>query len=212
MIIDKVYDLVNQLSSKNSSGGYLPIPEFNKYCDLIQSQKINFELSKKSSTTFKNEMVSNYSKVISVISNNGTALFPDDYRYFNSAAYLNTKTFRATPFEELARDEWNWRLSSELDQPTEDYPACVVREGFMNVEPKSVKSIRLDYIFNPPAPVYGYTVVNNRRVFDENTSTDFVFKQEDIPDLVYRMCGLMGIELRDGELYQLTSAEEQETK
>jgi hypothetical protein len=212
MIINKVYDILNQLSSKNSSGGYLPVPDFNNYAELIQNQKINFELEHKNSTTFKNEMISDYSKVVSLISTNGKALFPDDYRYYNSASYLNTKTFREAAFEELSGDEWNWRKSSDLDQPSEEYPACIVRDGFLEIAPLSVKSIRLDYIFTPPAPVYGYTVTNGRRVYNESTSTDFVFKEEDIPDLVYRMATVMGIELRDAELYQISKTEGTETK
>lgn len=212
MIIDKIYELLNQLSSKSTSGGYLPIPDFNNYALLVQNQKINFELSDNNDTTFKNEMVSNYSSVVNLTSVDGVVLLPSDYRYFDSASYYNTKELRYEPFEELSRDEWNWRRSSDLDAPTTEYPALIVRKDSLNILPKSIQFLTLEYINTPDAPIYGYSVVNGRRVFDINTSTDFVFKEENIPDIVYRMSVLMSIELRDSEEYQFVKQAESETK
>lgn len=211
MIIDQVFELVKQLAAKNQSGGYLTPDEFDRYALLAQSDKLEFELAKATDTTFKNGSLESFKVNADTPVVNGIVATPSDYRYFDSARFNNFSSGALTisPFEELTTDEFNFRLGSELDKPTQFYPMLTVRDNEIELSPTSIDIINLNYIKNPLNPIWAYTVVNNRRVFDEANSVDFTFKEEDISDLVYRISILLGIQLRDSDFTQVSMVEQQ---
>ena len=218
MIINKVKELVYQLIAKNESGGYLSPDEFNNYCRMAQNQKLEHELFKRREGTEVSQSLSEFGTTAPLLIVDGFATLPTDFRYPVSASYTNVATGNAhvVPVEELASSEWIYRLSSELDKPDLEYPAYIMRgKGAMEISPKTISFIDITYIVNPPNPIWNYTVENNRRVFAETggedgdgNSVDFLFKEEDIPDLVYRIASMLGLEIRDVEAYQANKSEQ----
>jgi len=211
MIIDQVFELVKQLSAKNQSGGYLTPDEFDRYALLAQSDKLEFELAKATDTTFKNGSLNTFRVNADTPVVGGIVTLPTDYRYFDAAKFNNFSSGALTisPFEELTSDEWGFRLSSEMDKPTEFYPALTVRDNLIELSPTSITIINLNYIKNPPDPIWAYTVVNNRRVFDSVNSIDFTFKEEDISDLVYRISVMLATQIKDKEFEQSSMVAQQ---
>ena len=213
-MIDIVYKLVLQLMAKHITGGYLSPDEFNRYALLAQNQKIDEDI-KKYRDTRNSESISNFLvSDLSVTVSNGVANKPSDYRHFESAYYTDFSS--GTPykcaFEELENDEFNWRLGSELDNPSLDYPALNVRDTTIQVAPREIDFIKLTYIKYVPDPVWAYvTPVVSRFVYDPVNSVQFTFGEDDIPDLVNRIVKLAGVEIGDNELYQQASIEQKMT-
>jgi hypothetical protein len=211
MIINTVYELVQQLMAKFSAGGYMPNKDFDNYSNLTQQQKLEFDLKVKDRGTYNSENLSLFKVNEMVTALNGIIQDPEGYRYFDTAFNMDTSTGSAIPaaFEEVTTSEWDFRIGSELDRPSLDYPAMVKRNGYLEIAPKTIQSINLTYVKNPPAPVWGYTVANNRRVYSESASTDFTFDESDIPDLVYRILYMGGVNIRDRELIEVAASERQ---
>ena len=213
-MIDIVYKLVLQLMAKHVTGGYLSPDEFNRYALVAQNQKIDDDIKQarttRTSETLSNFIVSDHSLTVS----NGQATKPTDYRQLESAYYTDFSTGQpyVCAFEELDNDEFNWRLGSELDKPSLDYPALVVRDTTIQVAPKTIDFIKLTYIKYVPEPTWAYvTPVVSRFVYDPNTSVQFVYGEDDIPDLVNRIVKLAAVEIGDSELYQEATREQQIT-
>lgn len=208
MIVDPVYETVQRLMGKHSAGGYLSDTDFNKFANLSQNQKLEFELDT-SQSTYNLETTSDFklTKDVSVV--NGILQEPENYRYFESARAVDfsSGSARYVGFEELTSDEWNWRIGSAHQPPTNAYPALVQRNGSIEIAPQTVQFVNLTYVFNPPEVVWGWTPENNRKVYDENTSTDFTFGESDIPDLVYRILVMAATQIRDKDLMRLAIAE-----
>lgn len=211
-VINEVYLLVQQLMAKHGASGYLPPDEFDRYCLLAQNQKLEEDLQDRR-TTLKSDAISNF--IVndkSVTFNNGLANLPTDYRVFESAYHVDFSSGVAfdQAFEELESDEFNWRKGSELDKPTLDYPALVIRNGLIEIAPKTVDLVKLTYVKIPDNPNWGYvTPVVSRYVYDENATTDFTYDAEHIPDLSYRILKLIGVEVSSQELYGAASREQQ---
>ena len=213
-MIDIVYKLVLQLMAKHITGGYLSPDEFNRYALIAQNQKIDDDIkqyrSSRNMETISSFVVSNYS--LPVV--NGIATKPSDYRQFESAYYTDFSSGQpyVCAFEELEGDEFNWRLGSELDTPSLDYPALVVRDTTIEVSPKDIDFVKLTYIKYVPNPEWAFvTPVVSRFVYDPTTSVQFAYGEDDIPDLVNRIVKLAGIEIGDNELYGQASREQQIT-
>jgi hypothetical protein len=204
MIIDEVYRGVNQLISKYSSGGYLSDTEFNNYAYIVQNEKLETDLQKRKDTTYKSGALSNFKRKVVVGVNDGIINKPSDFRYFETATSVEFSMGEGyyTLIEELTNDEFNFRLGSELDKPTLSYPCLTDRGIFLEVSPKNLGAVDMTYIINPPKPVWGFAVVNNRKVFNENASVDFTYDQDDVSDLIYRIAKLTGIEISDTFKYQ----------
>jgi hypothetical protein len=209
MIIDTVYEMVQKLMAKYTAGGYLSPVDFNSFAELSQNEKLENDLSQKAATTFNTESLSNFQVNVSLPVVDGKITNPTDYRYFWTAYNMETVTPGGRPaaVEEVAPAEWDFRLASELDYPEPEFPVLVQRDGYLQVEPKTIQSLNFTYIKNPPVPMWAYTIVNNRPVFDANSSTDFLYTEGDIPDLVYRILVMAGVQIRDGELTQAAIAE-----
>jgi hypothetical protein len=208
MIVDKVYILTQQMLDKFSAGGYLPDTEFNNYATMAQNQKLEFDLGQKL-TTFNAESLSNFkvNEWLAVV--NGVIVNPATFRYFDSARNADPSTGQIIPsaVEELSVSGWDFRLGSALDMPTTAYPAIIQRDGYLEVAPASIQSLNITWIKNPADVVWGYDIVNNRRVYNENNSVDFTYTESDIPDLVYRIIVMTAVEVRDGELIQAITNE-----
>jgi hypothetical protein len=219
MIVDKVYKLVQVIASKDEATGRIPDVEFNRLSTMAQSQKLNEELSlNNDKSTIDSDSLSAFKSdptYFNVI--NGVMTKPSDYRYFESCTYVNTKINGGlyVPFEELRNDEWSWRIASELDKPDENFPALNIKSTTILIEPSSIQQVRMVYIKQPADVVWGYEIVNGRKVFREDGASvggvdavDFTFGDDDIPDLVYRILTLAGVSFREADLAQYAMQQE----
>lgn len=58
----------------------------------------------------------------------------------------------------------------------------------------------MNYIRKPVDPHWGYNTVNSDPVYNSNTSTQFEIPASDETELVYKICSLAGLSIRDVDI------------
>lgn len=100
-------------------------------------------------------------------------------------------------------------LDSTIDVPTVDYPIYTDTEDGLQVYPTSSTAMKLTYLKAPVEVNWGYTLVSGRPVYDVATSVNFEWSEGHKISLVAKICGYIGLSIRDGELKQMAMVEEQ---
>ena len=100
-------------------------------------------------------------------------------------------------------------LGSHLSTPTDDFPVALVSKD-IEVFPDTVSEASITYYSLPSSFDYGTTTPSSMQpqiqfllgsqVVDPETSKDFMVPNEYLPEIVFEMCELMGIRLRDQNL------------
>jgi len=91
-------------------------------------------------------------------------------------------------------------LSSCIVEPTVDYPYGHVNGSYFNVYPEVIDRAHLVYLRQPNTPVWGFTVVNDREVYDPSTSTDLDIPEEVMNEVAMMHLSYIGIHIREQEL------------
>ncbi len=118
-------------------------------------------------------------------------------------------------------------LSSTLSRPTKDFPACyivgltlelyphdlVLNKDMVDVGTANEIGVDLVYYKNPASlttagaldasmPKFGIALTNNKEVYNASNSRDFELPDHYVMDLVIEMAKLIGVSLKDKEVYQ----------
>lgn len=115
-------------------------------------------------------------------------------------------------------------LQSDLSAPSASHPVAIVSND-IEVFPTTVSSIRVKYYKYPEgrSPSTGertalsprYNAVSlgaSNEIFDPTTSVDFELPDHYVPQLVLEIGKMIGINLRDQDVFAYTSGEEQKQK
>ena len=114
-------------------------------------------------------------------------------------------------------------LNSSLSVPTEDQPVAVLGEN-IEVFPTSIKKVKLRYYKYPEGidpttgsrtaatPRFGYTVSNGIEAYAANQSVDFELPDHYEAELVVEMAKLIGVNLRDADVFNYANTEQQQRK
>ena len=115
-------------------------------------------------------------------------------------------------------------LQSDLSAPSATHPVAILSES-IEVFPTSVKKIKVRYYKYPEgrdvstgarsflSPRYNATSLGaSNEVFDPTTSVDFELPDHYVPQLVIEIGKMIGINLRDNDVFAYTSGEEQKQK
>lgn len=106
-------------------------------------------------------------------------------------------------------------LRSTLSSPTESKPIASL-SNTITVYPLSIKRIKLRYYKIPQSmttagvrstsnPMYGYVTSPNVEVYNSSTSYDFELPDYYVPDLVLEISKMVGVNLRDADVYAYAS-------
>jgi hypothetical protein len=104
-------------------------------------------------------------------------------------------------------------LRSTLSVPTETRPVALVSD-VLEVYPTSIKKIKLRYYKLPESvaavspqgrstnpPTFRYFVQGNVEMYDPSNSYDFELPDQYVPELVIEIAKMIGVNLRDSEVY-----------
>ena len=152
---------------------------------------------------------------------------PDDFaKSISAVVFRNVVPAIPETKVELIYDEEqiNYVLSSNLNAPSDDFPVGLItssggiRQIF--VFPQSILQIQLTYYKQPEGidyqgykiasqPKWGYTVVADKEIHSVTNSVDFELPEHYFSELVIEMAKLIGINLRDSDVYTYAKQEEQ---
>lgn len=169
-----------------------------------------------------------FSKESSVSQSNGVFAKPDDLARIismkTSGAYV-FGTSTSTPIDVIYDEsKIEYILQSDLSAPSSSHPVAMVSED-IEVFPTTVKKIKVRYYKYPEgrnvstgartalSPRYNATNLGgSNEVFDPTTSVDFELPDHYVPTLILEIGKMIGINLRDQEVFAYTSGEAQQQK
>jgi hypothetical protein len=121
---------------------------------------------------------------------------------YNYYVLPNTNTVEERPIDVLRSVEWGNRINSRINTPTNKRPIAELRSTYIQIMPKTVSFMRFEYLRHPLQPVWAYTMVNNRPVYNEAASTDIDAPKEAQNEITVIALSYMGINMREPELVQ----------
>jgi len=169
-----------------------------------------------------------FSKEANISQVNGVFSKPDDLARIismkSSGAYV-FGTSTSTPIDVLYDEsKIEYILQSDLSAPSSSHPVAIVSND-IEVFPTTVKKIKVRYYKYPEgrnvstgartalSPRYNATNLGgSNEVFDPTTSVDFELPDHYVPTLILEIGKMIGINLRDQEVFAYTSGEAQQQK
>lgn len=94
------------------------------------------------------------------------------------------------------------KLNSSIDAPTLTKPCFNEVGSTYKFYPTSLTSANLTYLRLPNSPVWGYTTVSGRPVYDAGTSVQSEWNDADLNKIIMRAVGLIGVSVNDQLLIQ----------
>jgi len=174
------------------------------------------------------EDLSYFSKESTIAQANGVFAKPEDLSRIiamrTSGSYVfgtSTSTVIDVLYDE---SKIEYILQSDLSAPSQTHPVAIVTND-IEVFPTSVKRIKVKYYKypegrnvstgarTPSSPRYNATNLGgSNEVFDPTTSVDFELPDHYIPTLVLEIGKMVGINLRDQDVFAYTTGEAQQQK
>lgn len=138
--------------------------------------------------------------VVLQVNASGQGVRPTDFVQTSSIRYnYGTKQVEVKFVRDNNLDEY---LNSDLLAPSKAYPIYAIYDNYLQFYPKDLVRVNFTYLRMPATPVWGYTVVNGRPVYDPATSTDIDFPEDNLNEVVSRIVALFGINLRENQVQQ----------
>ena len=194
------------LSNKVQVGGVISPSQFNQLCfqSLMQVYEKDYQ------TFLATEEVSELLKIYlkqqtTSVPLTGVLPYPSDYQHLTALRkyYVNPKGVgRMIQIEEIKEVEWGFIQASSLREPTLRFPKYNEFSSTVRFLPRNIGIIEIDYFKTPVQPIWGYTIVSGRPVYDPLTSVNFEFQDYSTNAVAAVFLSLQGVNLRDSELEQ----------
>jgi len=211
--INEAYLFLNFISNKNQSGEVSP-SEFNRMATQAQWEYFSKEYEKWQLTQSITDALSVFIKSLATaVSTTGRLPYPSDYEHVISTRHYyvkNDNTGIEVPITEVDNNEYGDYLQSEIVNPTLRFPIWTAYSDYMQFKPNNVGLIAFDYFKKPLNPVWRFTIINNRPVYDPTTSVDWELPPQCHNKLVFMMCSYLGINLKEADLVQYSEMQKQE--
>tara|TARA_R100000152_G_C6778021_1_gene208336 strand:- start:925 stop:1593 length:669 start_codon:yes stop_codon:yes gene_type:complete len=221
MTIDEIYKFVQFMANKEQRGFIKP-SEFNMLAKRAQLDVLKERVGKaspsgsiigyKDSAQLSDELYPVTVFEASLTVSGDLFTFPADYLHFISLKYGNNSV------EMVSLGELNSRRESSLVDPSGRYPVGVIEASGIRVytdtigESNTNNDAKLTYIKKPSDPNWAYTIVNNIEIYNSSDSTQITLSDSTHKEIANRILGYVGINLREAEIIQLSTASNVEQK
>lgn len=213
MDINQTFNFLNFIVNKQQSGNITP-SQFNIIAERSQIDFFNKEYMKFQLTREVTDALSPF--LVPTIINpdsSGQFVYPSDYYHVASVRHLYYVNNIAVPVpvEEITNNELGEMLMSQVAPATTKYPKVSYYDSYLQFFPKSVKAIQFDYLRRPVTPVWAYTVVNGRPVYDPTLSVNLEVYDEFQNEIVAMMLSLYGANISSQQVVQFSQLMKSET-
>lgn len=217
--INQVYQLLNTEARKSFNGGFTPA----QFSIASQSAQLYFfnKCLGKDEVSLGNKYVDNFflgstqSNIDKLrpflvrtnpFVNNSQFPMPSDYVQIAGCRYryFENNQQKEVEVQQLTSGQLGTVLSSTLLYPDEKHPKLEERDGYFQVYPNTINQVQFDYYRLPNTPVWNYTIVNGRPVYDPLTSVDFDFPAENANIITFIIGNLLGLSIKDPDLVNFT--------
>ena len=231
--VNRVYSTLKDLANKDQRGFITPavfnnfsgIAQMNIFNNLFDSTVLAKRLrnsaldAKQDKGKMKQveEDLAIFSKSATISLTVGVGAKPSDLARVISIDTTSSPS-KAVP---VVYDEVNWEnvLRSTLSAPTASFPAALLTNQ-IEVAPTSIASVKLRYYKQPEGlnpstgartasqPRFGYTVVAGKEVYSAANSVDFELPEHYFADIVVEIAKMIGVNLRDTDVYNYATSEQ----
>lgn len=231
-MINQVYTTVLAILNKDNRGYVSPL-EFNLYSELAQMSifedafhKYSRSLVKQNNRMYHSEFSDIPKHIREAIDNfileSVLEKDPDGLYYYDvSDFYKGVKVdlfqgqdsgYNREEIEEVSKLEINRVLKNNLITPTLEYPLYVKVNGKHRIFPNIPNgySVLGTYIRKPKAPKWTYQNVGGNPLFNPSAGDyqDFELPIQFFSDIVIKVLGYCGIEIRENDVVQISQAME----
>lgn len=126
----------------------------------------------------------------------GSANKPADFNKLLSMLTAGNNRIQRVEENRLAE-----RLNDSIDPASETNAFYVEKPSAWSIYPSTIASIKVNYLKVPNNVVWGYTLDGSGRpVYSAGTSTDPVWYDNDIDEIIARACKILGISIKENAL------------
>jgi len=232
--IDTVYQRVLAIANKEQRG-YITPQEFNLFANQVQLDMFEqyfYDLNQfrrvQGSFETSSDMISILEDKISifeeVIGSTAMSNFPVAGSAFRITlpgnVYRITRVEVAGLFvfphlaEKLSTNDFNdIKDSGPLTRATVERPVYNLRKSQLRINNgrpvnPAITNCGMFYVRKPATVNWGYVVLNNKALYNANTSVNFELHASEEPELIIKILSLAGISIEDPALYQIAEAED----
>ena len=146
----------------------------------------------------------------------GSLAVPSDYLHLSSINYTYSKLVkgktvsRLKPVDIVRDNERSAFTDSDIYAPLLDAKKYVIAaffDTYLQFYPSDVARVEFTYLRKPIDPVWSFTVVNGRPVYDPLTSINLEAPEESADEIAMIALSLFGINIRDQELISYSEAQ-----
>jgi hypothetical protein len=222
-MINQVYTTVLAIINKDNRGYVSPL-EFNLYAELAQMSlfeelfhKYSKSIVKQNARMYHSEfsdIPKHIREVLDIFtSETNLSLDTDLWRPLATDFYRAIKIdYNQNELEEISKLDINRVLNNNLIAPTLQYPAYISLNGGYRLYPTIIdgEDVILTYIRKPRQPKWTYQVVGGNPLYNPtaNDYQDFELPESMFNDLVLKILGYAGVEIREADIIQLAQSVE----
>jgi hydroxymethylpyrimidine pyrophosphatase-like HAD family hydrolase len=205
MDINQFYDIVKFISNKHQQG-YLSPDEFNNAVNIAQDQLMEelvnviqgWDGNKRRVKIVMGNAQQAIQKVAPFIDSD-TPTIPNTGIYIHAANIAHLLAIRTGDnkkrIQRVEHDRIYSHLSSQIDQ-IEQNPIYVQYNSYYQIYPENIGQISLEWITDPPAAKWAYTLVSGRPVYDQSNSVQLLWGESEITELISRVLFMFGISVQ----------------
>ena len=215
MNINEAYNFLSFISNKNQSGTPTPI-QFNQMASRAQWEFFEKEYLKWQQTQDVTDALAIFLTSLSTsVSVTGKLSYPSDYEHASSMRHYFVKQNNQgieVPVIEVDNNKYADYVESEIVTPTLRAPIFTAYSTYIQFAPYNIGQATFDYFRTPKEPIWAYTTVNNRPVYDPINSIDWELPNQCHNQLIFMMASYLGINLREQDLIQYSEIQKQEQR
>lgn len=210
MNINDCFNIVSYLADKYQGTGISP-DEFNRifpmaernYFDMIAGGVEDFQPGRPvprigmGMGNNVNEALAPFTQTSTLTITTGSVTVPADL-----FKVMAMRTSANVDIQRIDQAKLGSKINSVIDAPTVSKPCYNEIGANYRFFPTSLTSALLTYVRLPIPPVWGYTTVSGRPVYNSGTSTQSEFNDADLNKIIMRAVGLIGININDTLLMQ----------
>jgi len=207
MTIDEVYQIVLYATAKNLAQGYVSPDDFNLTINQAQRSYVAYLLGSfqqytpgqpvarvefGQNTVIRTRLAPIIYWTDLSLDFDGYCNYPEDYLQTDAMFTIyGYKRIRA-----VQQDSLYSYYNSAID-PIATNPIYILQDTGFQFFPEDLDEAKMSYVANPPQMIWGYTLDNNGiPVYDDTASTQPVWDDASILDIIVRALAIIGVNLQ----------------
>lgn len=206
--INDIHEFIDFLTGKGQTGYHTP-EEIDNAVHVASRELFN-EMRKVFEQTriVTTDLIPFFSDPTQLTLTNGQATYPPGFKY--TASFSGGPNGR--PIKEVDKAMLANKINDPLCPPSADYGVCVYYKNHIQFYPTNISNVEVAFLKEPVKPVWAYTVVNGRYVYDDTSSVDIEWGEQNHNQIMMRALSHLGINLRENELMQFAEIQKKETE